>query len=137
MNFLKSFSNHAHWLVRIALASIFLYHGLGKFPQAPMMAKMMNMPVFMIYLLGMMETLAALLLIVGGLGKDWATRIGGILIATVMAGAIMMVHWGQWSFQATESHPMGGMEFQVMILLISLFLVIRGNEVGPSQIEIS
>ena len=53
MNFLKSISPHAHWLIRIALASIFLYHGLGKFPQAAMMAKMMNMPIFMIYLLSL------------------------------------------------------------------------------------
>ena len=38
------------------------------------------------------------------------------VIVPVMAGAIALVHWGKWSFVASESHPMGGMEFQVVLM---------------------
>jgi putative oxidoreductase len=44
-----------------------------------------------------------------------------------MIGAIVMVHWGQWSFVATDTHPMGGMEFQVVLLLMGLYYLVRGN----------
>jgi len=37
------------------------------------------------------------------------------------------VHWGQWSFVPSASHPMGGMEFQVVLMLIMLYLVVTGN----------
>lgn len=39
-----------------------------------------------------------------------------------------MVHRGQWSFVASESHPMGGMEFQVVLTLIALYFVAKGND---------
>ncbi len=74
-----------------------------------------------------METTGGALILIGGFGPGWATRLGGLLIAPVMLGAIFMVHWGQWSFQATESHPMGGMEFQVTLLLIALYFLVVGN----------
>ena len=45
----------------------------------------------------------------------------------VLIGAIAIVHWGQWNFVPTESHPMGGFEFQAVLLLVSLYLVIAGN----------
>ncbi len=38
------------------------------------------------------------------------------------------VHWGRWNFVPTESHPMGGMEFQVVLALVMLYPVITGNQ---------
>ena len=38
-----------------------------------------------------------------------------------------MVHWGQWSFVASDSHPMGGMEFQVVLLALGLWFAATGN----------
>ena len=67
-------------------------------------------------------------IIVGGFTKDWITRLGALSIVPVMIGAITMVHWGQWNFVPSDSHPMGGMEFQVTLLLIALYFVIRGNK---------
>ncbi len=32
-----------------------------------------------------------------------------------MLGAIAMVHWRRVNFLPTESHPMGGMEFQLVL----------------------
>ncbi len=124
MDALKSLSPYAHWLLRLAVAAVFLYHGPTKFVGEPAM----GMSPFIWYLVGAMETLGALLLLYGGFGADWATRLGGLLLIPVMLGAIFMVHWGQWSFVPSESHPMGGMEFQVTLLAISLYFLIRGNE---------
>ena len=52
----------------------------------------------------------------------WLLRIAPALI-----GAIAIVHWGQWNFVPTASHPMGGFEFQAVLLLVSLYVVITGN----------
>ncbi len=129
---LDALAPHAHWLVRLVLASIFVFHGIGKFPAAEAMAAMMGMPVVMIVMLGVMELGAAALVLLGGLGQDWATRLGGLLLAGIMAGAIVLVHAPRWSFVATEEFPMGGMEFQVLIALIGLFLAVRGNAFGDA-----
>jgi len=132
---LSKISGFAHWAPRVALGSVFLYHGITKFPMAQGMADMMGMPLAMIYLLATMEVMGALLVLVGGLGVDWATRFGALILMPVLLGAIGMVHWGQWAFMATDSHPMGGMEFQVTLLLILSYLLIRGNSVNEATVH--
>ena len=127
MKFLDNFSPYAHWFLRISIGSVFLYHGLTKFPVAPGMAQMMGMPVVMVYLLAIMETAAGALALYGGVGPDWATRLSGLIVIPVMLGAIFMVHWGQWAFAASETHPMGGMEFQLTLVLIGLYFLVKGN----------
>ena len=49
------------------------------------------------------------------------------MLISPMLGAIAMVHWPRWSFVASDTHPMGGMEFQVTLVLVSLYLLIKGN----------
>jgi len=128
MKRLHAFAPHAHWLLRVALASVFLFHGLDKFLNLAGTAEMMGgMP--MAVLAAVMETGGGALILVGGFGKDMLTRLGGLLIAPVMLGAIFMVHWGQWRFAATDTHPMGGMEFQFTLLMIALYFVLVGNSV--------
>jgi len=67
----------------------------------------------------------------GGFGTtklfDLATRIGAALNIPVMLGAISIVHWGQWNFVPSETHAMGGFQFQAVLLLVMLYLVIVGN----------
>ena len=133
MNPTRTSLTWTHWLLRIALASVFLYHGITKFPAAAGLVQMLGMPVFLVYLLALMETLGGLLILVGGLGSDLATRLGGLLLAPVMIGAIAKVHWGQWSFVASPSHPMGGMEFQFVLLSLAVYFLLRGN--GPLRTE--
>ncbi len=133
MNALNKLSPFAHWFLRVALGSVFLYHGISKFPQLNQLASMMQMPVAMIFVLAMMETVGALLVVLGGFLKDWMTRIGALLLIPVMLGAIFMVHWPLWNnFARTESHPMGGMEFQVTLLMIQLYLLVKGNTIVGS-----
>ena len=67
----------------------------------------------------------------GGFGagrlSDLATRLGAALNIPVMIGAIVMVHWGRWNFVPSETHPMGGMQFQVVLALVMAYLLIIGN----------
>jgi putative oxidoreductase len=132
MQALNKLSGIAHWLPRIALAAIFLYHGFGKFPAAEGMAEMMGMPVFIVYLLGVAEVVGGLFILLGGIGQDWATRIAGLIFSVVMLGAIFMVHLqhGWNSINMGGGNEGKGMEFQVLILFVSLFFAFRGNHVN-------
>ncbi len=126
-NTLALLGKNAHWPLRIALASVFLYHGLTKFGDLSGMAAMMGVPVALWGLVAVIESVGGLLIIAGAFSKDVVTRIAGLLLIVPMLGAIAMVHWPQWSFVPSQTHPMGGMEFQVTLLLIALYFVLRGN----------
>ncbi|MDZ7749113.1 MAG: DoxX family protein [Halofilum sp. (in: g-proteobacteria)] len=127
-------AGHAHWLLRAGLASVFLFHGLQKFLVMGIggFAGMMGLPVAIAALVALAEVLAGAGILAGATVRgplgDLVTRLSGLAIAPVMLGAIAMVHWGQWSFAASDSHPMGGMEFQVVLLLLGLYFVARGND---------
>jgi putative oxidoreductase len=122
---------HAHWLLRAGFASVFLFHGIGKFADLGGFAAMMGLPVFIAWLVALAEVGGGLAVLAGGaLRQDWVTRIGGLATVPVMIGAIAMVHWPQWSFVASETHPMGGMEFQVVLLLLGLWFAAVGNSDG-------
>jgi len=124
----------AHWLLRAALASVFLYHGISKFAFMGIagFAEMMSLPLTVAFLVAAAEVLAGAGILAGSTVRrslgDLATRLSGAAIVPVMLGAIAMVHWGQWHFAASESHPMGGMEFQVVLLLMGLYFALRGND---------
>ena len=124
---LDRLSGVAHWLPRFALAAIFLYHGIGKFPMAQGMAEMMGMPVAMIYMLATAEVVGALLILWGGVGPDWTTRIAGLVFAFVMLGAIATVHFqhGWNSINMGGGNEGKGMEFQVLVLAVALFFAFK------------
>lgn len=125
---LDAFAPHAHWLLRISLASVFIFHGIGKFPTLAQFAEMMNLPIVVALLVALAETVGGILVLAGGFGRDWLTRVGAAMFVPVMIGAVAMVHWPRWSFTPAEGFPMGGMEFQVVLMLISLYLVVKGNK---------
>jgi putative oxidoreductase len=120
------------WLLRIALASVFIFHGASK-----AQGLMAGGPVPMGHsfevwaLVALAEVAGGLGILLGGLLSgaigDAITRLSGLAIVPVMLGAIVMVHWGRWNFVPSDTHPMGGMEFQVVLVLIGLFFVLRGN----------
>lgn len=124
----ETLARHAHWLPRVAFASVFLFHGVGKLVDVAGFAAMMNLPLMAAWLVTFAEIAGGLAVLAGPLlGRDWITRAGGLAVVPVLLGAIAMVHWGQWSFVATETHPMGGMEFQVVLLLLALWFAAVGN----------
>ncbi|MCW9708776.1 DoxX family protein [Fodinibius salsisoli] len=129
MNRLNEFSGIAHWLPRLSLAAIFLYHAFPKVVMTGAVSQMMGMPAAMVFMLGLVEIVGSLFILWGGFGPDWATRAGGILFSIVMVGAIFMVHWqhGWNSINMGTGNEGRGMEFQVLILAVSLLFVFKGN----------
>ncbi len=121
---------HAHWLLRLPFAAIFLFHGMGKL-MMPEMAEMMQMPLVLFLTVGLAEVLAGMGAVLGGIPafpkRDLVTRLAGAAAAPVMMGAIMMVHWPQWSSVASEAKPMGGMEFQVALLALAVYFMMVGT----------
>lgn len=79
-------SRHAHWLLRLGLASVFLFHGIGKFADLGGFSVMMGLSLFMTTLVAMAE-------VGGALKNDLLTRMGAAAFVPVMIGAIAMVHW--------------------------------------------
>jgi putative oxidoreductase len=119
---------HAHWLPRLAFASVFLFHGIGKFADMAGFAAMMGLPIYIAALVALAEVGGGLAVLAGaGLRQDWLTRLGSLVTVPVMLGAIALVHWGKWSFVVSDSHPIGGMEFQVVLLALGLWFAATGN----------
>ena len=126
-------AGHAHWLLRATLASVFIYHGVLKLANLEANAEFLGLSISIVLLVALAETVGGALVLLGGVSKiapsaAWLTRLGAAMIVPVMAGAIVMVHWGQWTFVPSQTHPMGGMEFQVVLLLIALYFTVKGNE---------
>lgn len=123
MDSLKKLAPHAHWLLRIGLASVFLYHGAGKFSDLGGMAEMMGLPVFVFGLVAVAEVVGGVLILAGGASKDWMTRVAGLAFAVIMIGAIFTVHVEHgWNSIGNM-----GMEFQFTLLMTSLYFLIVGN----------
>lgn len=118
---------NAHWFLRIAFASVFLFHGIGKLSTVSDFAMMMNLPLWLAFGVASVEVIAACAVIAGGFLPAWVTRTGALLVMPVLVVAINQWHWGQWSFVATRSHPLGGMEFQTVLLMIACYLLVVGN----------
>ncbi len=129
---MKFLTTNAHFLLRIALASVFIYHGALKFMNLEGFAQMLPISYTIVVLVALAETGGGLLVLLGGFRddaiSDLATRIGAALNIPVLIGAIALVHWGQWNFVPSETHPMGGFEFQAVLILVSLYVVITGNQ---------
>lgn len=119
---------NAHWLLRFGLASVFIYHGFQKFADLNGFATMMNLAYGVAFLVALAELVGGIFVIVGSFTRGWITRVGAAMFVPVMVGAIGMIHWPQWSFVPSATHPMGGMEFQVVLLLSSLYFVFKGNK---------
>ena len=124
---LDSFKPNAHWLLRIALASVFIFHGWSKVMNLGGFSEMLGLPVAVIALVTFAELAGGIGIIAGAFTKDLITRLSGLALVPVLLGAIFMVHWGRWNFVPAEDFPMGGMEFQVVLLLMALYFLVMGN----------
>ena len=131
MKYLNLASPHAHWLLRAAIASVFIYHGALKLMNLEGFAQMLPISFTETVLVALAEFVGGVLVLAGGFGKDrlsdLATRLGAAMQVPVLLGAIVLVHWGRWNFVPTQDFPMGGMEFQVTLMLVALYLIITGN----------
>ena len=140
---MKFLTANAHWFLRIALASVFIFHGVLKFLNLEGFAQMLPISYLEVVLVAAAETGGGSLVLLGGFRgdalSDLATRVGAALNLPVVIGAITMVHWGQWNFVPSASHPMGGFEFQAVLVLVMLYVAITGNkgigEVGSQSVS--
>ena len=127
-------SPYTHWLLRISLASVFVYHGVLKFENIAGFAQMLSLSTTVVGLVALAEVAGGALVLGGGFKDrnfgDALTRIGALLCIPVLLGAIVLVHWGRWNFVPSEVFPMGGMEFQVTLLLVSLYVLLKGNNIN-------
>ncbi len=130
---LDSLKPHAHWLLRIGLAGVFLYHGVYKVMDLGGFSQMMGLPTSIAGLVTFAELAGGAGIIVGALTNDLITRLAGLAMAPVLLGAIFMVHGPRWNFMAAEGSPLGGMEFQVVLLLTAFYFLVMGNGAGSSQ----
>ncbi len=130
---LDSLKPHAHWLLRIGLAGVFLFHGLYKVINFVGFSQMMGLPTSVAALVTFAELAGGVGIIVGAFTNDLITRLAGLAMAPIVLGAIFMVHWGRWNFTPAEGFPMGGMEFQVVLLLAAFYFLVMGNGTDSSQ----
>jgi putative oxidoreductase len=107
-------------LLRIAIAIIFLYHGLPKLMKSKMMSQMMGMPAGMIVMLGMVESLASL-----GIALGVYIQLSALVLAIVMVGAMgmKMMKWGV-PFGATDKT---GWEFDFILFFASVAILLGGG----------
>lgn len=123
MKFLDNLAPHMHWLLRLSLAATFLVHGIPKFPPDGFV-QMSGLPVMVAWAVALGEVGAGLALIVGAFTDERLTRLGGLLVAVIMAGAIVLVHAENgWNVQN------GGMEFQALMLAAGLYFLTKGDKV--------
>ena len=122
---------YAHWLLRLPFAATLAFHGLGKFADMTAAAEMFSLPVPLFTVVAIAEVLAAIGIIVGGIPmfplKDIATRLAGLSALPVLVGAIFMVHFPRFSFTPTNEFPMGGSEFQLLLLGVAIYFILSGH----------
>ncbi len=124
---LNSLRPNAHWLLRTAFAAVFLFHGAGKVATFSTFPEMMGLSVPVAALVTFAEIAAGLGIIIGGIKSELITRLAAIAGIPVLIGAIVLFHGPRWSFTPAEGFPIGGMEFQVVLLLIGVYFLITGN----------
>ena len=124
---LNSLRPNAHWLLRIAFAAVFIFHGVGKVASFEAFSGMMGLSMPVAALVTFAEIAAGFGIILGGFKSELITRLAGLAAIPVLFGAIIMVHGPRWSFTPADGFPMGGMEFQVVLLLVAAYFLIMGN----------
>ncbi len=108
----KLINDNISWLLRLPLIGTFLYHGYPKLG-----SEVANLG-FIGYLVGPFEFFGALFLLCGPFVHDQIHRIGALMIAVVMAGAIYM-HLFKWNDTLKD------VEWQILLFAVSLFLALK------------
>ena len=118
IEYLNKFSSKVHILPRVVLASTFIYHGWPKIFD--------DIGIGIIgYLVGPFEVGGAILLIFG-IVNDVATRIGSVMLATIMLGAIYF-HLFKWG------DGLGDIEWQILILVTCILYASKGNSLNEGN----
>ncbi len=108
------------FILRLAIAVIFLYHGLPKLKKAKAMAQGMGWKTEMVFILGLVEVLSSIGLILG-----IYMQLAALLLIIVMIGAIKLktMKWGV-PFSANDKM---GWEFDLILLAANMVILLGGG----------
>lgn len=117
---LSQYGDVAFLILRLVIATIFIYHALPKLKNASGMSQMMGTPTGMIFMLGMVEFASSLGMIFGVY-----IQIAAFLLAMVMVGAIYfkIAKW-RVPFGAMDKT---GWEFDLILLAANILLLVNGG----------
>lgn len=108
------------WLLRMALAIIFAYHGLPKLKNYNAMAQAMSFSPSFVLALGFVEVIAAIGLVFG-----FFTQWFALLLAIDMVGAIYY-KTAKWNI-AFSALDKTGWEFDLILLAASITILLTGG----------
>jgi putative oxidoreductase len=127
-SFLDDFKPYGHWLLRIALASVFVIHGIGNFMNMTGFAAAMHVPHYVAVMLVLAEIGGGVLVLSGSFLDEWMTRMGALLLVPVLLIVMFMTQSGDMGFTLSKVHVMSGMEYLIVMLLVSLYVLLKGNK---------
>lgn len=81
-SFLDDFKPYGHWLLRIALGSVFVIHGIGNFMNLTGFVATLNVPHMVGLTLVVAEIVGGILVLSGGFMDDKSMAEIGMLVAT-------------------------------------------------------
>lgn len=109
-------------LMRFFLAFIFIKAGMGKLPIVAGEGLTNALPLFLIYLVVLFEILGGIFMI-AGIKYQAFTRLGALMIATVMIGAVYM-HYCVWG----DAFGSKNVLYPLSLLMITLIFITEDNE---------
>lgn len=104
------------FIIRLSLAAIFIAHGIQKFVDWDAMSAFfgsIGLPVVVFGAIAVLEVASGVAMLLG-LG----TRLAGWVIAAIMVGAVVTLHW--------EQGFLGGWEFNLILLAAGLGIACLG-----------
>lgn len=117
---LSQFSDLAFFVLRLAIAAIFIYHALPKLKNAEQMGQGMGWSASNVLVLGIVEFVSSL-----GMISGLYIQVAALLLAAVMIGAIYLkiVKWNA-PFSAMDKM---GWEFDLILLAANVFILVNGG----------
>lgn len=125
---LDDFKPYGHWLLRLALGSVFVIHGIGNFMNLTGFAATLGVPHMAGLILVVAEIAGGILVLTGGYLGDRMTRFGALMLLPVLLVVMYTMYWKDMSFTLSRVHVAGGMESLLVLFLISLYMLLKGNK---------
>ncbi|MBI4992650.1 MAG: DoxX family protein [Candidatus Magasanikbacteria bacterium] len=119
---LTQYNDIGLFILRLAVAIIFIYHSLPKLKNTKSMAQMMGAPAGVVLALGAIEFLSAI-----GLALGVYTQFAALLLAIIMVGAMGMkiMKW-KVPFAAMDKN---GWEFDLILFAASVVIMLGGGSI--------
>ncbi len=127
-SFLDDFKPYGHWLLRIALGAVFMIHGFGNFMNLAAFAATVHVPIALAWILVLAEIGGGVLVLTGGFMEDWMTRMGALMLLPVLLIVMFMMYGSDMGLAVSGVHVAGGMEYLLVLILLSLYMLLKGNK---------